>query len=124
MASVGPRFFEMTSCFSFRPTVQQDFIQTIRAVEYMLCDTPITHYVTAGNFTATMQTEIYASGYSDTVKSVLIDSAPVLLQMVLEYFGEELIFAFFCPQKDPLTTKYAYLLHIRLIFGTDGRHLS
>lgn len=54
--------------------------------------------------------------YSDEVKSVLRDSAPVLLEMILEYGLPEMIFGFLCPQKDPLITKYVCSLSARSIF--------
>lgn len=46
--------------------------------------------------------------YSDEVKSVLIDSAPVLLQMLLKYGSPDMMLQFFCPEKEPLTAKYLF----------------
>ena len=46
--------------------------------------------------------------YSDEVKSVLRDSAPVLLQMILKYGSPEMLFGFSRPGNKALTTKSVY----------------
>jgi len=55
--------------------------------------------------------------YSDEVKSVLRDSAPVLVEMILKYGRPEMMSEFLCPQNDPLITKYVCFLFARLMFG-------
>lgn len=85
---------------------QKDFVQTVRAVEDILSIHPAPNYAAAGNITAAMEKAAKIGGYSDKVKSVLIDSAPVLLQMLLKYGSPDMIFGFLCPGKDPLTTNF------------------
>lgn len=63
-----------------------------------------------------MQKAAEVGKYSDEVKSVLLDSVPVLLQMLLKYGGPEMISEFFRPGKEPLITKCVYLLFIPLTF--------
>ena len=61
-----------------------------------------------GNMTTTLQKSFDHGDYSDEVKSVLKDSIPVLLQMILKYGGPDLLHGFRRPCTDPLTTKYVY----------------
>lgn len=56
----------------------------------------------------TLQKTTEASKYSNEIKSVLKDSIPVLLRMVLKYGGPDMLHAFHRPNMDPLTTKYTY----------------
>ena len=79
------------------------------------------NFVPDGNVTATLQKVAEIGDCSDEVKSVLRDSAPVLLQMVLEYGTSDMLLQFPRPGKEALTTKYAYLLSTRLVFRTEGR---
>ena len=37
---------------------------------------------------------------------MLLDTAPVLFQMILKYGDREMLHEFFRPEKEPLTTKY------------------
>ena len=62
-----------------------------------------------------MQKAAEVGQYSDEVKSVLIDSAPVLLRMLLKYGSPEMILEFFRPGKQPLTTKYVYLFSTQFV---------
>ena len=70
------------------------------------------------NITSTMQRVAEAGQYSDEVKSVLIDSAPILLQMIFKYGLPEMIFGFLRPSNDPLTSKYVYLFSPQPMIGT------
>lgn len=70
-----------------------------------------------GNMTATLQKSVDHGHYSDEVKSVLKDSIPVLLKMVLKYGGADLLHGFHKPCTDPLTTKYVYLFLTRSSIG-------
>ena len=89
-------------------TVQKDFVQTVRAVEEALGIRPKPSFNSARNMTATLQTAA-EDDYSDEVKSVLRDSAPVLLKMALEYGRPDMVHDFPHPDKVPLMTKYVYL---------------
>ena len=66
-----------------------------------------------------MQKVAQIGEYSDEVKSVLIDTAPVLYQMVLEYGSLDMMYTFFCPGKEPLTTKYVSILALLSITERD-----
>lgn len=119
-ANVGPRSCEASPRLQFYPTVQKDFVQTVRAVEDIIGIGSMPSYASSGNITATMQKAAEVGGYSNEVNSVLTDSAPVLLQMLLKYGDPEMILEFFRPGKEPLTTKYVYLPSMRLTSETDG----
>jgi hypothetical protein len=67
-----------------------------------------------------MQKAAEVGGYSDEIKSVLTDSAPVLFQMLLNYGSPEMIYEFFRPGKEPLTTKYVYLPFMPRMNKTNG----
>lgn len=120
LANVGPCFYEASSLFQPYPTVEKDFVQTVRAVEDVLGISSMPEYA-SGNITATMQQAAASGEYSDEVKSVLLDSAPVLLQMLIEYGGPEMVFEFFRPGKEPLTTKYVHLPSISVMSETENR---
>ena len=60
--------------------------------------------------------------YSDEIKSVLSDSVPVLLQMVLEYGNPDMLSGSCPPGKKPLTTKYVSLPHA-IVLRTEDQHL-
>ncbi|KAF9653334.1 glycoside hydrolase family 5 protein [Thelephora ganbajun] len=85
---------------------QKDFVETVRAVEDILGIRSMPDYASSGNITATLQKAAEVGGYSDEVKSVLMDSAPVLFQMVLKYGGLEMLHGFLRPGKEPLTTNF------------------
>jgi len=85
---------------------QKDFVQTVRAVEDILGISSTPDYYSSGNITATMQKAAAVGEYSDEIKSVLMDSAPVLFQMLLKYGSPEMIFEFLCPGNQPLTTNF------------------
>jgi hypothetical protein len=78
-------------------------------------------FVPDGNVTATLRKVAEIGDCSDEVKSVLRDSAPVLLQMVLEYGTSDMLLRFLRPGKESLTTKYAHLLSMQLMFRIEGR---
>ena len=94
----------------FCSTVQKDFVQTVRAVEEALGVTSSADYgfTRVGNMTATFQN--VAGDYSDEVKSVLRDSAPVLLRMIIEYGNTDMLSGLFRPGNEALATKYASFL--------------
>ena len=94
---------------TFHSIVQKDFVQTIRAVEEILGVTsrPDFTFTPAGNMSATFQ-KAAECDYSDEVQSVLRDSIPVLLQMILKYGSPDMLFGFFRPGNKALTTKYVY----------------
>ena len=60
--------------------------------------------------------------YSDEVKSVLRDSIPVLLQMILKYGSPDMLFGFFRPGNRALTTKYVYFPHTTVL-RIEDQHL-
>ena len=66
-----------------------------------------------GDVTATLQKAVGHGNYSDEIKSVLKDSIPVLLQMLLKYGGPDLLHGFRTPC-EALTTKYVYLFPTRV----------
>lgn len=66
-----------------------------------------------------MQKAAEVGGYSDEIKSVLTDSAPVLFQMLLSYGGPEMIYEFSRPGNEPLTTKYVSLLFVSVMSKTE-----
>ena len=103
---------------TFHSIVQKDFVQTIRAVEEILGVTsrPDFTFTPARNMSATFQ-KAAECDYSDEVKSVLKDSIPVLLQMILKYGGSDMLFGFFRPGNKALTTKYVYFPPTRLRLG-------
>ena len=102
----------------FYSIVQKNFVQTIRAVEETLGVTsrPDFTFTPAGNMSATFQ-KAAECNYSDEVKSVLRDSIPVLLQMILKYGSPDMLFGLFRPGNKALTTKYLYLSPTRLRLG-------
>ena len=109
--NVSPRLLDTLPQFNFRSTVQKDFVQTVRAVEHIL-----SHRPESGNITAILQNSTQVGNYSDEIKSVLKDSAPVLHQMVLKYGSPDMLEG--CPKPvEALTTKYVYLFRTRLSFG-------
>lgn len=104
----GFTFLEMRLLFQLLPTVQKDFVETVRATE----NTLLPDYASAGNITAALHRAAEFGKYSDEVKSVLKDSVPVLHQMLLKYGDKEMIYGFLRPDADPLITKYGiYSLH-------------
>lgn len=85
---------------------QKDFVQTVRAVEDILGIGSVPNSASPGNITTTMEEAAEIGKYSDEVKSVLRDSAPVLFEMILKYGLPEMMFGFLCPQNDPLITNF------------------
>jgi len=118
--NVGPHSPDTLFRFQPHPTVQKDFVQTIRAVEDILESTP--DLASSGNITETFLKATEAGSCSDAIKPVLVDSAPVLSEMVLRYGGQDMIDGFKQPRNEPLTTKYAYLFSARLIFRTERQY--
>lgn len=64
------------------------------------------------NVTATFQKAAEVGEYSDEIKSVLMDTAPVLFQMILKYSNPEMMHGFSRPGRTPLTTKYVSILRV------------
>jgi len=85
---------------------QKDFVQTVRAVEDILGARDMHYHDYSRNITATFQRAAEVGEYSDEVKSVLMDTAPVLFQMILKYGGPEMMHEFSRPGKKPLTTNF------------------
>jgi len=85
---------------------QHDFVQTVRAVEDLLGVTSEPDYKSAGNITATLLNAAGAGKYSDEITSVLTDSIPVLLEMVIEYGTPEMLLGLLECEKDALTTNF------------------
>jgi hypothetical protein len=113
LGQCGSSFFCLKPSFTLpnsNQTVQKNFVQTVRAVEDILGigATTLAAEVLTGNITAIMQRAGQVGQYSDEVKAVLIDSIPVLLQMVLKYGSPDMLFGFLCLGKEPLTAKYGY----------------
>lgn len=73
----------------------------------------------SGNITAAFQRAAEVGDYSDEIKSVLMDTAPVLFQMILKYGDPEMIHRFSRPENMPLTTKCVHLLPTRPMPRTD-----
>jgi bacterioferritin-associated ferredoxin len=103
LANVGPQVLETSSRFQFHLTVQKDFVQTVRAVEFIL-DTQLT---SLENLADLISTAVKLGKCSAEVKSVLVDSLPVLAQMVRKYGSPDMIR--FSGMVVPLTTKYVCL---------------
>jgi len=70
-----------------------------------------------GDMTTTLQKAVGHGECSDEIKSVLKDSIPVLLKMLLKYGGADMLHGFRTPCPEPLTTKYVYLFPTRLSSG-------
>ncbi len=107
LANVRSQVLATSSRFQFHPTVQKDFVQTVRAVEWTLNIQP----TSLENLADLMATAVKLGKYSAEVKSVLVDSLPVLAQMVRKYGSPDMIR--FSGMVVPLTTKYVYLLSTR-----------
>lgn len=108
LANVGSQVLETPSRFQYHRTVQKDFVQTIRAVESIL-DTRLTSFE---NLADLVSTAVKLGKYSAEVKSVLVESLPVLAQMVRKYGSPDMIRFF--GMVVPLTAKYVYLFSTRL----------
>ena len=93
---------------NFHSTVQNDFVQTVRAVEDIIGIGSEPDFKPAGNMTAVFEEAAGAGDYSDEVKSVLKDTIPVLFRMAVEYGGSDMFLAFPRNGKDALTTKCVY----------------
>ena len=100
-----------------------DFVQTVRAVEDILSVRSKPEHPPSGNLTATFERTAQFGDYSDEIKSVLIDAAPILYQMILKYGDPEMMHGFHRPEKEPLTTKYVYLFSTQPASITNGQHL-
>ena len=74
-----------------------------------------------GDMTTTLQKTVEHGEYSDEIKSVLKDSIPVLLKMLLKYGGPDMLHGFRAPCPESLTTKYVYLSPATL-FGNEGQY--
>ena len=108
MANVRPHFPKTITLFlNSIYIVQKDFVQTVRAVEDILgVGSEPTSF---DNIVAIIQKAAKIGKYSNEVKSVLVDSVPVLFKMLLKYgpYGSPGMIQ--CPRKaGPLTTKYVY----------------
>ena len=90
-------------------TVQEDFVQTVRAVEESLGIGSEPDFNSARNMTVILQRTAEDGKYSDEVKSVLRDSVPVVFQMLLEYGSSDMLRGSPQPGREALTTKYVYL---------------
>lgn len=99
----------------------EDFVQTVRAVEDILCFKSTPDHASSKNITTRFQRAAEDGDYSDEIKCVLADTVPVLLQMVDEYGSREMLHRFSRPGREPLTTKYVYLLPTRPIWRTEGQ---
>ena len=108
--NVSSRFLDVLPHLISHSTVQTDFVRTVRAVEDILGVRSELGFVSDGNITATLQKISEVGNYSDEVKSVLWDSAPVLLQMILEYGTPDMLLEFLRPGQEEMTTKYVFLL--------------
>jgi len=67
-----------------------------------------------GDMTTTLQKTVEKCEYSDEIKSVLKDSIPILLQMLLKYGGPDMLHGFRTPCPEALTTKCVYLFPTQL----------
>jgi hypothetical protein len=85
---------------------QKDFVQTVRAVEGILGIGCELDRAPSRNITAAFQRAAEDGEYSNEIKSVLLDTAPVLLQMILKYGDREMMHEFFRPGKEALTTNF------------------
>jgi len=85
---------------------QKDFVQTVRAVEGILGVGCKLDHTPSRNITAAFQRAAEDGEYSNEIKSVLLDTAPVLFQMILKYGDREMMHEFFKPGKEPLTTNF------------------